>query len=123
MPVPDLVKMGWASEQQISDIEVRTQNGGAEVVELLKTGSAFYTPACSALAMAENYLLDQKKVMPCAAYLNGEYGIKDLYMGVPVIIGSKGVEKIIEIELSDFERAAFAKSAQSVISLVQAVRS
>jgi malate dehydrogenase len=100
----------------------RTANGGGEIVALLKTGSAFYAPAASAIAMAESYLLDKKRVLPCAAWLNGEYGIRDLYVGVPVVIGAKGVERIAEIDLSGAERAAFEKSAQSVQGLVEACK-
>ena len=100
----------------------RTANGGAEIVNLLKTGSAFYAPAASAIAMAESYLLDKKRVLPCAAWLNGEYGIKDLYVGVPVVIGAKGVERIVEIELNSSERSMFEKSAASVQGLVDACK-
>src|SRR5437870_5655339 len=96
IPLPDLVKMGWTSQARIDEIVDRTRNGGAEIVNLLKTGSAFYAPAASAIAMAESYLKDKKRVLPCAAYLNGEYGVKDMYVGVPVVIGSKGVERIVE---------------------------
>ena len=99
IPLPDLVKMGWTSQARIDEIVDRTRNGGAEIVNLLKTGSAFYAPAASAIAMAESYLKDKKRVLPCAAYLNGEYGVKDMYVGVPVVIGSKGVERVVEIEL------------------------
>ena len=120
IPVPDLVKMGWTTQARVDDIVKRTANGGAEIVNLLKTGSAFYAPAASAIAMAESYLLDKKRVVPCAAWLNGEYGINDLYVGVPVVIGAKGVERIVEIELTGAERAAFEKSAESVLTLVQA---
>ena len=100
----------------------RTANGGAEIVNLLKTGSAFYAPAASAIAMAESYLRDKKRVLPCAAWLSGEYGIKDLYVGVPVVIGAKGVERIVEIELNSGERAMFEKSADSVQGLVDACK-
>ena len=92
----------------------RTRNGGAEIVNLLKTGSAFYAPASSAIAMAESYLRDKKRVLPCAAWLNGEYGIKNLYVGVPVVIGAKGVERIVELELNAAEREMFDKSAAAV---------
>ena len=111
IPVPDLVKMGWTTQARVDEIVKRTANGGAEIVNLLKTGSAFYAPAASAIAMAESYLLDKKRVLPCAAWLNGEYGIKDLYVGVPVVIGAKGVERIVEIELNSGERSMFEKSA------------
>jgi malate dehydrogenase len=120
IPLPDLVKMGWTTQARIDEIVKRTANGGAEIVNLLKTGSAFYAPASSAIAMAESYLKDKKRVLPCAAWLNGEYGIKDLYVGVPVVIGAKGVERVVEIELSGQERDAFEKSAGLVQTLVDA---
>jgi len=122
IPVPDLVKMGWTTQTRVDEIVKRTANGGAEIVNLLKTGSAFYAPAASAIAMAESYLLDKKRVLPCAAWLNGEYGIKDLYVGVPVVIGAKGVERIVEIELNGSERAMFEKSAAAVQGLVEACK-
>ncbi len=122
IPLPDLVKMGWTSQARIDEIVDRTRNGGAEIVNLLKTGSAFYAPAASAVAMAESYLRDKKRVLPCAAYLNGEYGVKDMYVGVPVVIGSKGVERIVEIELNSAERGMFEKSVASVESLVEACK-
>jgi malate dehydrogenase len=122
IPLPDLVKMGWTTQARIDEIVKRTANGGAEIVNLLKTGSAFYAPAASAIAMAESYLLDKKRVMPCAAWLNGEYGIKDLYVGVPVVLGAKGVERIVEIDLSGAERDAFERSAASVQTLVDACK-
>ena len=122
IPVPDLVKMGWTTQARVDEIVKRTANGGAEIVNLLKTGSAFYAPAASAIAMAESYLLDKKRVLPCAAHLNGEYGIKDLYVGVPVVIGAKGVERIVEIELNSSERSAFEKSASAVQGLVEACK-
>jgi malate dehydrogenase len=106
----------------MEEIVDRTRNGGAEIVNLLKTGSAFYAPATSAIAMAESYLRDKKRVLPCAAYLNGEYGVKDLYVGVPVVIGAKGVERVVEIEFSGAERAMFEKSAESVKGLVDACK-
>ena len=120
IPLPDLVKMGWTTQQRIDEIVKRTRDGGAEIVNLLKTGSAFYAPAASAIAMAESYLRDKKRVLPCAAYLNGEYGVKDLYVGVPVVLGAKGVERIVEIELNGAERAMFDKSAEAVRGLVDA---
>ena len=120
IPVPDLIKMGWSTQARIDEIVKRTANGGAEIVNLLKTGSAFYAPAASAIAMAESYLLDKMRVLPCAAWLNGEYGVKDLYVGVPVVIGAKGVERIVEIELNGAERAMFEKSVESVQGLVEA---
>ncbi len=122
IPLPDLVKMGWTSQQRIDQIVDRTRNGGAEIVNLLKTGSAFYAPAASAIAMAESYLKDKKRVLPCAAYLNGEYGVKDMYVGVPVVIGSKGVERIVEIELAGKDREAFDKSVGAVQGLVDACK-
>src|SRR6476659_1606025 len=122
IPLPDLVKMGWTTQAHIDEIVKRTANGGAEIVNLLKTGSAFYAPAASAIAMAESYLRDKKRVLPCAAWLNGEYGIKDLYVGVPVVIGAKGVERIVEIELNGSERAMFEKSAAAVQGLVEACK-
>src|SRR5215207_6605736 len=120
IPLPDLVKMGWTTQARVDEIVNRTANGGAEIVNLLKTGSAFYAPAASAIAMAESYLRDKKRVMPCAAWLNGEYGIKDLYVGVPVVLGAKGVERIVEIELNSSERGMFEKSAGAVKGLVDA---
>jgi malate dehydrogenase len=120
IPLPDLVRMGWSTQARIDEIVDRTRNGGAEIVNLLKTGSAFYAPASSAIAMAESYLRDKKRVVPCAAHLNGEYGIKDLYVGVPVVIGAKGVERIVEIELNGAERTMFDKSVDSVRGLVDA---
>ena len=122
IPLPDLVKMGWTSQSRIDEIVDRTRNGGAEIVNLLKTGSAFYAPAASAIAMAESYLKDKKRVLPCAAYLNGEYGVKDMYVGVPVVIGSKGVERIVEIELAGKDREAFDKSVAAVQGLVDACK-
>jgi malate dehydrogenase len=122
IPVPDLVKMGWSTQARIDEIVKRTANGGAEIVNLLKTGSAFYAPAASAIAMTESYLLDKKRVLPCAAWLNGEYGINDLYVGVPVVIGGKGAERIVEIDLTSSERTMFENSAKSVQGLVEACK-
>src|ERR1700676_4725111 len=122
IPLPDLVKMGWTTQARIDEIVDRTRNGGAEIVNLLKTGSAFYAPAASAIAMAESYLKDKKRVLPCAAYLNGEYGVKDLYVGVPVVLGAGGVEKIVEIELTGKDREAFDKSVGAVQGLVDACK-
>ena len=122
IPVPDLVKMGWTTQEKIDAIVTRTANGGGEIVKLLEKGSAFYAPASSAIAMAESYLKDKKRVLPCAAWLTGQYGIKDLYVGVPVVIGAGGVERIIEIELNEPERAAFAKSCDTVRDLIEAAR-
>ena len=122
IPVPDLVKMGWTTQAKIDAIVDRTRNGGGEIVALLKTGSAFYAPAASAIAMAESYLKDKKKILPCAAHLNGEYGLKDIYVGVPVVIGAGGVERIIEIDMSADEKAAFTKSAGAVKELIASVK-
>ena len=122
IPVPDLVKMGWSTQARIDEIVKRTANGGAEIVNLLKTGSAFYAPAASAISMAESYLLDKKRVLPCAAWLNGEYGVKDLYVGVPVVIGAKGVERVVEVEFTGAERSMFEKSVASVQGLVEACK-
>jgi len=122
IPVPDLIKMGWSTQAKIDAIVERTANGGGEIVKLLERGSAFYAPAASAIAMAEAYLKDKKRVLPCAAYLTGEYGINDMYVGVPVIIGAGGVEKIVEIELNPAEKAAFEKSCGAVRELIDASR-
>ncbi len=122
IPVPDLVKMGWSSQKKIDQIVQRTRDGGAEIVALLKTGSAFYAPAASATNMAESYLRDQKRIIPCAANLSGHYGLKDIYVGVPTIIGNKGVEKIIEINLNEIEKLNFSKSIESVKNLIDACK-
>ena len=114
--------MRWTTQKRIDKIVERTRDGGAEIVGLLKTGSAYYAPASSAMAMAEAYLKDKKRVMPCAAYLNGQYGIKGLYVGVPVVLGAGGVEKIVEIRLEGEEKTEFRKSVKSVESLVKACR-
>ncbi len=121
IPLPDLVKMGWSTQAKIDQIVQRTRDGGAEIVNLLKTGSAFYAPAASAIAMAESFLKDKKRVLPCAAKLNGEYGVKGLYIGVPVVIGAKGVEKIIEIELNAEEKKMFDHSVEAVKGLMQVI--
>ena len=120
IPLTDIVKMGWLSQQRLDDIVDRTRKGGGEIVSLLGNGSAYYAPASSAIAMAESYLKDKKRVLPCAAFLNGEFGIKGLYVGVPVIIGEGGVERIIEIDLNSAERQMFMKSVESVKGLVEA---
>jgi malate dehydrogenase len=117
IPLPDLVKMGWTTQERLDKIVQRTRDGGAEIVGLLKTGSAFYAPAASAIQMAESYLKDKKRVLPCAAQLTGQYGLKDLYVGVPVIIGAGGVEKIIEIEMTEDETKMFMNSVDSVTTL------
>jgi malate dehydrogenase len=122
IPLPDLVKMGWTTKEKIDAIVQRTRDGGAEIVNLLKTGSAFYAPASSAIAMAESYLKDKRRVLPCAAMLNGEYGVKGLYVGVPVIIGANGVEKVVEIDLNKAEKAMFDKSVAAVRGLIDVVR-
>jgi malate dehydrogenase len=120
IPLTDVVKMRWMTQERLDQIVERTRKGGGEIVALLKTGSAFYAPASSAIQMAESYLKDKKRILPCAAYLDGEYGVKGLYVGVPVIIGSNGVEKIVEIDLNSAERAMFQKSVDSVNGLVEA---
>ncbi len=122
IPLPDLVKMGWTTQARLDAIVDRTRNGGGEIVALLKTGSAFYAPATSAIAMAESYLRDKKRVLPAAAWLNGEYGLRDIYVGVPVVIGSKGVERVVEIEFTGAERGMFEKSAQTVEGLIEACK-
>ncbi len=122
IPLPDLIKMGWTTQERLDAIVQRTRDGGAEIVGLLKTGSAFYAPASSAIQMAESYLLDKKRVLPCAAHLTGEYGVKDLYVGVPVVLGAGGVEKVVEIELNASEKAMFDKSVSAVRGLIDVVR-
>jgi malate dehydrogenase len=122
IPVPDLIKMGWSTQAKIDAIVARTANGGGEIVKLLERGSAFYAPAASAIAMAEAYLKGKKRVLPCAAYLTGQYGIRDMYVGVPVVIGAGGVERIVEIELNPAEKAAFDKSCAAVKELIEASR-
>ncbi len=121
IPLLELVKRGWTTQKRIDAIIERVRNGGNEIVQLLKTGSAFYAPASSAIQMAESFLRDRKRVLPCAAYLNGEYGVHDLYIGVPVVIGAGGVERIVEIELTAAERKQFEKSVASVQKLVEVV--
>ncbi|WP_173933764.1 malate dehydrogenase [Chelativorans sp. Marseille-P2723] len=120
IPIPDLVKMGWTSKEKIDQIVQRTRDGGAEIVGLLKSGSAYYAPASSAIAMAESYLKDKKRVLPCAAHLSGQYGVKNLYVGVPVVIGAGGVERVIEIDLNRSEQKMFDKSVASVEGLCKA---
>jgi malate dehydrogenase len=122
IPVPDLIKMKWTTQAKIDAIVQRTRSGGGEIVELLGNGSAFYAPASSAIAMAESYLKDKKRVLPCAAYLNGEYGVKGMYVGVPVVIGAKGIERIVEVKLDAKERADFRKSVKAVEDLVAATK-
>ena len=120
--LPELVKMGWISQDRLDQIVTRTANGGAEIVGLLKTGSAYYAPATSAIQMAESYLKDQKRVLPCAVHVDGAYGIKDLYVGLPVVIGEKGVERVVELNLTDAESAGLNKSADAVRGLIEACR-
>jgi malate dehydrogenase len=120
IPLPDLVKMGWITERRLDALIQRTRDGGAEIVGLLKTGSAFYAPAASAIAMTESYLKDKKRVLPCAARLQGQYGLDDIYVGVPIVIGAGGVERIIEIDLDRSERAMFEKSVEAVRNLCSA---
>ncbi|HYH17822.1 MAG TPA: malate dehydrogenase [Azospirillum sp.] len=122
IPLPDLIKMGWTTQEKLDAIVQRTRDGGAEIVKLLKTGSAFYAPAASAIQMAESYLKDQKRVVPVAAYLTGQYGQNDIYVGVPTVIGAGGVEKIIEIELSAEEKKMFDHSVDAVKQLVDVVK-
>jgi malate dehydrogenase len=122
IPLPELVKMNWIAQATLDKIIQRTRDGGAEIVGLLKTGSAFYAPATAAIEMAQSYLRDKKRVLPVAAYVNGIYGIKDLYVGVPAVIGEKGVERIVELELTADEKAQLAKSADSVKSLIDACK-
>src|SRR5688572_18588675 len=122
IPLPDLVTMGWTTKQRIDEIVERTRKGGGEIVNLLKTGSAYYAPAASAIAMAESYLRDKKRVLPCAAYLNGQYGVRDMFVGVPIVIGAAGVERIVEVAFSGDEKAMFDKSVASVQGLVDACK-
>jgi malate dehydrogenase len=122
IPVPDLIRMGWSTQERIDAIVQRTRSGGGEIVALLKTGSAFYAPATSALMMAESYLKDKKRVLPAAAFLQGQYGVNDLYVGVPVVIGAGGVERIVEIELDESAKANFQVSVDAVKELLDACR-
>jgi malate dehydrogenase len=122
IPLPELVKMGWTTRQRVDQIMQRTRDGGAEIVNYLKTGSAFYAPASAAIAMAEAYLRDKKRVLPCAAWLTGQYGVRDLYVGVPVVIGAGGVERIVEISLDPEEQAAFDASVGAVKGLIDIAR-
>jgi malate dehydrogenase len=119
IPIPDLIRMGWSTQERIDAIVHRTANGGGEIVKLLEKGSAFYAPAASAVAMAESYLRDKRRVLPCAVMLNGEYGHSGLYVGVPVVLGANGVERIVEVEFTESEQAAFDKSCDSVKKLVE----
>ncbi len=122
IPVTDLVKMGWMSQERLDAIIQRTRDGGIEIVNLMGTGSAYHAPAAAAIEMAEAYLRDQKRVLPCAAHLDGEYGMSDMYVGVPVMIGGGGVERVVEISLEGAEREEFDRSADSVSNLVAACR-
>jgi len=117
VPVPELIKLKWTTQKKIDAIIERTRDGGGEIGRLMKTASAFYAPASSAIAMAESYLKDNKRILPCAAYLNGEYGVKGLYVGVPVVIGKKGVEKILELKLNSTEKKQFNNSVKAVRNL------
>jgi malate dehydrogenase len=122
IPLPDLVAMKWTTQKKLDEIIQRTRDGGAEIVGLLKTGSAFYAPASAAVLMAESFLKDKRRVLPCAAYLRGEYGVKNLYVGVPCVIGANGVEKIVEIKLNKTEKAAFNKSVKAVRNLIGVIK-
>jgi malate dehydrogenase len=122
IPIPDLVKMGWTTQDKIDVIVKRTRGGGGEIVQLLKTGSAYYAPATSAIAMAESFLKDKKRVLPCAAHLTGQYGVKDLYVGVPCVIGAGGVERVVEIELNAEARENFNVSVDAVKELLDACK-
>jgi malate dehydrogenase len=122
LPLPELVKQGWMTQEELDGIVKRTRGGGGEIVALLKTGSAFYAPAESAIAMATSYIKDKKRVLPCATFLTGQYGLSDLYVGVPVVIGAGGAERVIEFETNDEEKAMFAKSVESVKGLMEACK-
>jgi len=122
LPLPELVRQGFMTQEELDGIVKRTRGGGGEIVALLKTGSAFYAPAESAIAMATSYLKDKKRVLPCAVYLSGEYGLSDLYVGVPAVIGADGVERVIEFPTDDAEKAMFAKSVESVQGLMAACK-
>ena len=122
VPLTDLVKMGWCTKERLEEIVQRTRDGGAEIVGLLKTGSAFYAPASAAISMAESYLKDKKRVLPCAAYLDGQYGLNGMYVGVPTVIGAGGIERVIEIDMNADEKAMFEKSIASVDALVEACK-
>ena len=120
--LPELVKMGWIKQDRLDQITQRTRDGGAEIVGLLKTGSAYYAPATSAIVMAESFLKDKKRVLPCAAYVNGPYGLKDLYVGVPAVIGEKGIERVVELELTPSEKEQLTKSVDAVKGLIDACK-
>ena len=120
IPVPDLIKMGWSTQKKIDEIVQRTRDGGAEIVGLLKTGSAFYAPAASAISMADSYLKDKKRLLPCAAFISGQYGVDNMYVGVPTIIGAGGIERIVEIDLQGEEKTGFDHSVDAVKGLIEA---
>jgi malate dehydrogenase len=122
VPLTDLVKLGWTTQEKLDAMVERTRKGGGEIVNLLKTGSAFYAPAASAIAMAESYLRDKRRVLPCAAYLDGQYGVDGMYVGVPIVIGANGVERILEVTFSDDEKAMFEKSVGAVKGLIEACK-
>jgi malate dehydrogenase len=122
IPVPDLIKMGWSTTEKMDAIVQRTRSGGGEIVQLLGNGSAYYAPATAAIQMAEAYLKDKKRVLPCAAHLSGEYGVDGLYVGVPIVIGANGVERVVEIELDDAARQNFQVSVDAVKELLQACK-
>ena len=122
IPLPDLVKMGWTTKERLDKIVQRVRDGGAEIIGLLKAGSAYNAPAAAAIQMAESHLKDKKRVLPCAAYLDGQYGVKGLYVGVPVVIGAGGVERVVEIALDGAEKALFDKSVSAVRGLIDEVR-
>ncbi len=122
VPLPDMIKLGWSTQEKLDAMVERTRKGGGEIVNLLKTGSAFYAPASSAIAMAESYLRDKRRVLPCAAHLDGQYGIDGLFIGVPVVIGAGGVEKVLEVEFNGDEKAMFEKSVSSVKGLIEACK-
>ncbi|MEN8833554.1 MAG: malate dehydrogenase [Pacificibacter sp.] len=122
IPLPDLVEMGWTTQEKLDAIVQRTRDGGAEIVGLLKTGSAFYAPATSAIEMAEAYLKDQKRVLPCAAYCDGQFGLDGFYVGVPTVIGAGGIERVVDIKMSKDEQAMFDKSVEAVKGLVAACK-
>ena len=122
IPLPDLIDLGWTTQERLDAIIQRTRDGGAEIVSLLKTGSAFYAPATSAIEMAESYLKDQRRLLPCAAHCNGELGLKDMYVGVPTIIGANGIEKVVDIKMTKDEQSMFDKSVEAVKGLVEACK-
>ena len=120
--MPDLIKMGWTTQEKLDAIVQRTRDGGAEIVGLLKTGSAFYAPATAGIEMAEAYLKDQKRVLPCAAWVDGALGLKGMYVGVPTVIGKGGVERVLDIKMTKDEQAMFDKSVDAVKGLVAACK-